>query len=660
MGVNPAPRLCSARETYLVPETRGTPLNHPTRASSWEQQTPICVATRNMKRCLFDGNEVFRETTDYHAKDLEGSLEQRRAEMKSAWEEIDEGWEALEKRMAEIGVRPAGENESMIRLNVGGAPVDIWRQTLSSTPGMKSSRLGALLEGVWDNRVPRDEQGRMVLDESPSCFKNLVEAMLARVDPVAGRISSPALPPSAAEGIASHDEEYHDFLDELFFGPFPGLRPAPSPRSNESVNETRAGDRDMATLSGLSTVMRGRVSERVLAQLRKWLPDERTATMNLLYRASRDGHEPLDFLTLCGRHSPTLTLIKFHRTSDQARTLVLGGFKTTPWTVAPPTENRSDSGSFAFLLRDGTQGDRAERLLVDDVSFRPSKGTDGHWEFSLEFGGNLLAVWVSQPRHAGSHSESSGDAGAGARCVMTSTGWFGSKAHVAEDVEVYSVETSPPPAVEPRPAKYRRAGVAEKEAADIRSFGAAIAGCLVRERRALKKARAELDAATARVAAAGRALEAVYGPRVASGGDGDATVELSVRGVSMATLRSTLLACPESALAAGFDEEKWRSEAQTKDGRGRRFIDSDPLCFGKILDVLRVRKRIAWADSVEAPEGGAEVWGLFPGSPAVMVGVPTTHQARFEALVNMYFPGTEGFITDLVIYVTPDGRTVSR
>ncbi|CAN0296552.1 unnamed protein product, partial [Ectocarpus fasciculatus] len=43
--------------------------------------------------------------------------------------------------------------------------------------GLKSA-FGALVGGVWDKRVPRDSDGRIVLDESPTCLKHIIHILL--------------------------------------------------------------------------------------------------------------------------------------------------------------------------------------------------------------------------------------------------------------------------------------------------------------------------------------------------------------------------------------------------------------------------------------------------------------------------------------------------
>lgn len=125
---------------------------------------------------------------------------------------------------------------------------------------------------------------------------------------------------------------------------------------------------------------------------------------------------------------------------------------------------------------------------------------------------------------------------------------------------------------------------------------------------------------------------------MAGGEEEDFVIELSVRGTRMTTLRSTLQACPDSALAARFDEDKWPATEKDVDERGRRMIDCSPSVFSKVLDVLRMRKRASWA-------AGSEVCC---GDCGARVAVRAGDRAAFEEFVGMYFPGRESFIMDMV------------
>ncbi|CAN0281442.1 unnamed protein product, partial [Ectocarpus fasciculatus] len=129
---------------------------------------------------------------------------------------------------------------------------------------------------------------------------------------------------------------------------------------------------------------------------------------------------------------------------------------------------------------------------------------------------------------------------------------------------------------------------------DVLTFGRLVAHSLMEEEMVLQETRNELAVAEARTTECEAALAAVYGRDVATGTEED-VVELSVRGVRVMTLRSTLQICPESSLATRFDEDKWPPAKADLDDNGRRVIDCKPSVFSKVLDVLRMAKRASWA-----------------------------------------------------------------
>lgn len=120
-----------------------------------------------------------------------------------------------------------------------------------------------------------------------------------------------------------------------------------------------------------------------------------------------------------------------------------------------------------------------------------------------------------------------------------------------------------------------RLSTSEKYDDDVHRFGGSIAECLKEERIALRRAQNELVQANAKAAASAKALVAIYGPNVAAG-NADSVVEPSFRGgratTRVATLLSTLQACPDSALARRFDESTWPVTDKDKDCHGRRVI----------------------------------------------------------------------------------------
>lgn len=196
--------------------------------------------------------------------------------------------------------------------------------------------------------------------------------------------------------------------------------------------------------------------------------------------------------------------------------------------------------------------------------------------------------------------------------------------------------TSPPPAKRAKTLPDIAEGISQAENDDnVRRFGVPIANALLEERLALRLAGSELVKATARVAATADAVAAVYGPH-RSDGNQDVVIELNVRGTMMATLLSTLQACPESVLARQFDEKIWPVAERELDEHGRRLMDCIPSVFGRVLDVLRMQK---YSARTHLNDGESE---------RIRVALAPGDREPFCEFVDMYFVGNESFIMDFV------------
>lgn len=257
-----------------------------------------------MKRSSVNVKEVFREATDAYARDFEAGLKQRRHEMENAWEEIDEGWAALETKMAKFGFRPAeSADDSILKLNVGGAPVDLWRSSLTESEYARQSKLGYLFNGVWDKRLPTTSNGRIVLDESPSCFKYIMNSLLNRTRSSArqGTFSLPK--ESNVEVLDTCNEAYMNSL-ECFLGLDLQVhkRQVQAPEAKEAK----------VTSDGRKILV-GTEGKNILHQLKSWLVNGKSTEMSLFYQASRDGFTPDSFHKCCDGAGSTVTLFEVSR-----------------------------------------------------------------------------------------------------------------------------------------------------------------------------------------------------------------------------------------------------------------------------------------------------------------------------------------------------------
>ncbi|CAN0152612.1 unnamed protein product [Ectocarpus sp. 12 AP-2014] len=131
-----------------------------------------------MHRHQANQGKLFSTVRGAHAEQQEAALRLVEADFRTAWEDLEEGWDHFEKHLIDIGIEKTATccgEEDMVSLNVGGELVHVRRGMFEGQP------FGDLFKGVWDERVPRDAADYVVLDESPACVRMLL-ASSARVD----------------------------------------------------------------------------------------------------------------------------------------------------------------------------------------------------------------------------------------------------------------------------------------------------------------------------------------------------------------------------------------------------------------------------------------------------------------------------------------------
>ncbi|CAM9158203.1 unnamed protein product, partial [Laminaria digitata] len=540
------------------------------------------------------------------AQQLEQDLQQRREQTDAKWENLEEGWKETSERMVALKIRPRTNHED----------------------GFDDSILGALLEGVWDKeRVPRDGDGHIVLDESPACIKHIVHTLLT------GRASSVAvgLPERAAHTAVAVDE-----VPCLMYTAHVMGLPGSVPKHPHYVK-----------LNGGSTILEPFEIAPFGATIREWFRGS-TEEMTLLYRATRDGFGSQPFTASCNQHSPTISLIRASSGRGNDDDSVVGGYAVDSWDIAVNSMLFIAPGMSLFMLKDGSAS-RAD--LSAPIKWKPHTRNEHMYVHQRDgpcFGDSdlvtifdkisgICTVQIKQKQFP----------------ISSSPPFLALNGKQVVDIEVYhystpALPTTTAPCIAPPDGNV----LTDTEAHDIRSFGESIASSLMEERVVLDRAVQEMEAAGARVSTAVDALETVYGPSVAAG-EQDAVVDLNVRRTRMTTLRSTLQACPQSALATMFDAERWPANEKDMDENGRRLIDCNPTCFAKILDVLRMRKRASWSRGAtpEKQEVGREKGDGEERNSVVLRGgvlIKKAEEEVFSEAVNLYFPGCESFIMDLV------------
>ncbi|CAM9240587.1 unnamed protein product [Choristocarpus tenellus] len=574
--------------------------NHPSltdrRGKEEEQEDRIFLipspnmseSSQNEPDALRSIRNTFRNNVLVLNREHEETLMHRTKEMDALWEALQIEREVLTRRQQALGVKEiVGNKNDLVRLNVGGVPIPVLRSILTQEKG---SRLGALFEVKWEKRIPRDRNGSIFLDESPSAFFRILELLLAK--------SSGTPPPDMVKG----DENKLIMHLAEFFG-------------TARVDPT-------GQIAGGSDIIPSNQETEYLEVIKGWCPDS-LGKLHLLYRGTRDGLTPSDFHRTCGSSCPTLTLV-------HCGEAIVGGFSNQPWNGNGWS---SSSEAFLFSLRDKLGNKIMSKLEINlneqhraVFCYRncgPYFGTGGCLYVNLEANrgflqSNLTRTYDSSGPAARVLSELSGHQ------PLTEVEVF-----LVTNASTFSTESErdlPPTQI---------VGCSREE--DHRVLCAPIARELWLEQAALDGSRTQLDKERATLEMANKSLVSLFGRDLVVNGDAqeaDCIVDLNVRGNFMSTLRSTLCLCSESALAARFRNKLWKDDM---DDHGRHIIDCCPLSFMKILDVLRIRKKEIVTPKVE---------GVVKTS--ALVNISVNMMPTFEEIVNLYFPGSEGFIMDLV------------
>ncbi|CAN0260080.1 unnamed protein product [Ectocarpus sp. 8 AP-2014] len=542
-------------------------------------------------------HDMFSATRRAHLEELEMVVEEREGAMKMEWEGVAEGWRKLEQLETESGMLRSTFEDDTLTLNVGGSNVDISRADLQRLPALSEAwKLANLFDRDWDERLPRDANGLMVLDESPVCFKHLVDAL---------------------GGVLPTDEQaYLPYVSNALGVPSPARVPR------------RRVDSEGSAMLGV-----GGELDRLARTVLDWCPGN-PERLDLLYRASRDGWDTKHFHARCGDDSPmTVTLYRLNDASNRKGLdcSVLGCFSSVPWT--PPsdgsTERKSSPGGFVSILTDGSRSFRPTKSEVHPRYAKRGCGVVVLGEDSMPSFHDDLEVLHEEERHRSRTSSTNAK-----YRLWTDSGEFyvpeGCSFLEYDGIDVAEIEV------------YRLWSAEEERSDDVHRFGGSIAASFEEEHKALQKAQSKLVEATEKGASSASALAAVYGPDVASN-NRDLVVDFSVRGsrttTRITTLRSTLQLCPY--LVARLDRSKW---TENKDKHGRWLIkDCSPAVFSKVLDVLRMKKRAGWIG----------------GEAKARVAVKATDREAFEQAVDMYFPGCERVILDHVEFLGEAGAACS-
>ncbi len=566
--------------------------------------------------------KAFSESRVAHAEQNETALRHIREDMDKAWKVLGEGWQDVEERLIEIGIVKAAScpQEFMVSLNIGGVPVHIRRLVL------EGQTLGDLFEGVWDERVPRDGVGRIVIDESPMCVKYLIDALKKNAGDV--RVLEP---------YSIDEKGYLDYISGIICCKGPqAISSVPRdelvlPHSKVSMVVPAKGGTVLTELELIQVMIHARKSS--------WFPGD-PHKLELIYSASHSGMDAEAFYSRCG-DAATFIVVRYRNCQYmngciQKNDHIVGGFSDVPWTPSSGgLELIHSPNAFVFSLKHNAPS--GERI---DINPKRYDLREGHADYAILRGPNLGPSFGAGDLRITFDEEGTATmtTGNGSFEVPDGSSFLKISGGAVHDIEVYRVHHAGEHSMLSASAS-DAAGMSEEEVNYVRRFGISTANSIMEERAALAHAQVALAKAQHKAAAAVRALEVVYGPDIVAGKK-DEVVELSVRGTRVTTLRSTLTVFPDSVFATWFNGN-WQPTEKELDEHGRWIVDCSPRVFSKVLDVLRMRKRAGWAvRGRQGEDGGA--------AAPVSVVVREEDSDCLEEFVNKYFPGRESFIMDLV------------
>ena len=384
--------------------------------------------------------------------------------------------------MVELGIRPRTSDEGEVKLNVGGSNVTVCWHLLAETEGFEDSILGALLEGVWGKeRIPRDVDGRIVLDESPACIKLIIHAMLT------GRSSSVAL------GLPERGSRPAVAIDEapclIYTAHVMGL-PGSVPTHPKYAN-----------MSGGSTILEPLEIDPFCAKIREWVGGS-TEQMTLIYHATRDGFDTMSFKPTCNEDSPhTVSLIRVSSGQGNDDDSVVGGYSSSAFDSAG-REQTITAETFLFMLKDGRATGNDPSKPIKWIPYPEDVGTP-FWMTEHDINS---AWWVAGDDLCTVFDETGCILFAGRATfdIEEDSPFLALTNKKVVDIEIYRYSALDPPTTT---ASSTTNLVTDAEIRDIGSFCKSIATSPLEERVILDRAVNELEAAGARVSAAVGALQ---------------------------------------------------------------------------------------------------------------------------------------------------------
>eukprot|EP00984_Skeletonema_dohrnii_P020041 scaffold9691_cov80-Skeletonema_dohrnii-CCMP3373.AAC.5 len=436
-------------------------------------------------------------------------LKSARDELDAKIHKIDDEERRLKDRMKQLEEKKrecAATNgdvdvsdDDLIEINAGGKIIAARRGVLCQ---LKGTRFEALFSGRWEQKLQRDNSGRIFLDVNGDCFQAIVDWLNVLAISTEDESFQPPTVDKENEDILRHQMELFEMNGQFQL-----------PDSNIIKSNIDA------------------------TTLHNWLSEEGCGgNFDLLYRSSRDGIENATFHSKCDNKSRTIAIIQ---TTEGH---VLGGYTSTPWGNNSGFGLFFDGskGAFTFSLHLSGISSPAKMKLVD----AESKYAIGHYHtnYGLRFGPNTELATIN-----GSVS---------IHCIgktyERSPFEELNELHTYEIKEMEVFQVSDEVRVPTR--QKSRSPDASEEGEERNASPVEISDAIDSKWTALKDLDAEILSLEESFTDEEKFITSIVG------GNTSDIVALNVSGTVMATKRETLLVISESMLAQQFDDTKWTEQ----------------------------------------------------------------------------------------------------
>ena len=241
-------------------------------------------------------------TVDDHQSSLSAEMQKLDDEEKRIRDRLNIIEERKHQNAAENGIPDVSEDD-LIEINAGGKIIAAKRGVLTQRKG---TRLEALFSGRWEQKLQRDNSGRIFLDVNPKAFRAIVDWL--NMMSISSEDDCPE-PPTV-------DVENEDILKHqmrLFFAQLTNID---------------------------SKIIRSAKEAEII---HNWLNEDNSdGELHLLYRSSRDGLTAEEFHKTCDNKGRTFVLIE---TTEG----VVGGYSNSDWDGEIGSFYRADK-AFIFVL----------------------------------------------------------------------------------------------------------------------------------------------------------------------------------------------------------------------------------------------------------------------------------------------------------------------